>query len=250
MPEDNWNKMKKGDNSLAKYAASLFQEILVSDSGYWIADLERSRVFLNRNQYAKGYCTLVAKQAGIVEAHQMYEHQRRLFFEDMMRVAAGLEKAFNTTTINYLIIGNDIPHLHVQIVPRYYGDPLPQKAIDPDAETIHLSDEEYRNRVADIREAMGFSPEIYTDDNLLKFMDEKARIKDWPPLKLAESQKAVRDYLASKFEPGIRYTEKEVNAILNTWAIFDDPALLRRELIMHDYMRRMKDGSAYWLDEG
>lgn len=234
---------------MARYATTRFQDVLVSDFGYWVADLERSRVVLHHNQYAKGYCLLIAKQAGIAEPHQMYEHQRRLFFEDMNRLATGLEKAFSTTKINCLILGMQTPHLHVQLIPRYYGDDLPMQGVDPEAETATLSDADYKARVSIIREAMGFYPEIILDDNLLKFMDDQARIKDWPPLKLEDSQNAVRDYLASKFEAGIHYTEKEVNAILNRWATFDDWALLRRELIMHDYLRRMKDGSAYWVNQ-
>lgn len=222
MPPETWNDKQAGNNALAEYARQPFQEILVTERGYWLADLERSRVYLNRNQFAKGYCTLVARES-VATPHAMYEHQRRLFFEDMMRVGAALEKVSDTLTINYLIANNTVPHLHVQIVPRYHGDALALTGVDPDAQTVHLaSDEAYQTHVADIREAMGFSREIITDPLLIKFMDEKARIKDWPPLKHEDSQKAVRAYLASKFAVGKKYTEKDVNALLNQWATFDD----------------------------
>lgn len=249
MPRKKWDDMATGNNPLAEYARQPFQEILITERGYWIADLERSRVYLNRNQFARGYCTLVAREA-VREPHAMYEHQRRLFFEDMTRVGAALESVFDALTINYLILGNAVPHLHVQIVPRYHGDDLPLTGVEPDATVKHLADDAvYTDLVADIREGLGFSREIITDPLLLKFMDEKARLADWPPLKHEDAQWAVCGYLAQKFEAGKRYTEKEVNALLNQWATFDDWALLRRELFNRNYLNRMKDGSVYWVNE-
>ena len=51
--------------------------------------------------------------------------------------------------------------------------------------------------------------------------------------------------IAEKFNPGITYTEKEVNAILG--AIYSDFATLRRYLIEYGFMERTKNCSAYWL---
>lgn len=50
--------------------------------------------------------------------------------------------------------------------------------------------------------------------------------------------------LAEEFEPGRRYTEKEVNQILGS--VYEDYAVLRRYLIEYGYMDRTKDCSAYW----
>lgn len=52
--------------------------------------------------------------------------------------------------------------------------------------------------------------------------------------------------LAEKFETGKQYTEAEVNAILDAWHLFGDPALLRRELISVGWLKRSRDGSTYW----
>jgi biotin operon repressor len=51
-------------------------------------------------------------------------------------------------------------------------------------------------------------------------------------------------WLATKFTPGERYTEKQVNAILAE--VHEDYASPRRALIEYGYMRREADGSAYW----
>ena len=248
MRREQWDKMVKGDNHLNRYANAPFEEVLVTDDGYSIADLERSRLFLKRNQYVRGYCILVAKKS-VREPHEMYPPERALFFEDMIRVGEALEKVFNPIKLNYEILGNAVPHLHVHILPRYYGDPAPGMPINPDAETVTLTDDEYWQMVGDIREALGFIRVRVNHPDLTNYLDNQGRVLDWPSTKYKESQMAVRKYLASKFEVGRQYTEKEVNTLLNEWALFNDWALLRRELFMHQMIHRMKDGSAYWLEQ-
>jgi hypothetical protein len=55
--------------------------------------------------------------------------------------------------------------------------------------------------------------------------------------------------LASKFEPGRRYTEKEVNERLKSWHSFGDWCLLRRSLCDCGFLRREPNGASYWLAE-
>ena len=52
-------------------------------------------------------------------------------------------------------------------------------------------------------------------------------------------------WLVTLFEPGVRYTEKEVNAILTR--VNEDYALLRRDLVEYGFMRRERGGGDYWL---
>ncbi len=52
--------------------------------------------------------------------------------------------------------------------------------------------------------------------------------------------------MVSKFSQLVKYTEKEVNALLNQYHTFNDPALLRREMVERKLLARMRDGSAYW----
>ncbi|MCC6612406.1 MAG: metalloregulator ArsR/SmtB family transcription factor [Anaerolineae bacterium] len=55
----------------------------------------------------------------------------------------------------------------------------------------------------------------------------------------------VLRWVATLFEPGVRYNEKEVNAILTP--VNPDYAQLRRNLIDFGYMRRERGGGDYWL---
>ena len=56
-------------------------------------------------------------------------------------------------------------------------------------------------------------------------------------------------YLASKIEIGQRYTESEINDILNQWALFHDSATLRRELYNKHLLNRTNDCKYYWREE-
>ena len=53
-------------------------------------------------------------------------------------------------------------------------------------------------------------------------------------------------YLASQIAPGRTYTEPEINALLNEWTRFRDPATLRRELYNKMLLNRTTDCSRYW----
>lgn len=52
-------------------------------------------------------------------------------------------------------------------------------------------------------------------------------------------------WLATRFQPGVKYTEKEVNEIIS--AVHGDFATLRRELVNFGFIRRERAGTTYWL---
>jgi hypothetical protein len=59
-------------------------------------------------------------------------------------------------------------------------------------------------------------------------------------------RRIVLDYLATLFEPGVRYPESEVNAVLR--AYYDDVAALRRYLIDEGLLSRA--AGVYWRTGG
>jgi len=82
---------------------------------------------------------------------------------------------------------------------------------------------------------------------LENYLDEQGRLKAWPSRRnKGQFQRWALEYLATKFEQDIYYSEKEVNALLNQHHTFGDPALLRRELFERQLVDRVRDGSAYW----
>lgn len=85
-----------------------------------------------------------------------------------------------------------------------------------------------------------------TDINLQRLLDDSGRIKRWPKQK--DYKRLVLEYLAGKFEYNRKYSEKEVNAIIQEWHTFEDYFLLRRELIESRLMLRTRSGSEYWRE--
>ncbi|GAP09384.1 uncharacterized protein conserved in bacteria [Bellilinea caldifistulae] len=87
--------------------------------------------------------------------------------------------------------------------------------------------------------------EAYERKIIQNFTDASGRIKSLP----AQEKKfqVLLRYVAKAFQPGRRYTEKEVNEILARY--HEDTASLRRGLIESRLMARESSGKEYWLVE-
>ena len=82
------------------------------------------------------------------------------------------------------------------------------------------------------------------------YKDEKGRFDRFPGKKQKKRQALMLEYLAEKFELGRKYTEREVNEILNQYHSFNDPATLRRLMFGNKLINRTLDGREYWLQGG
>jgi len=59
-------------------------------------------------------------------------------------------------------------------------------------------------------------------------------------------RRVVLEHIVASFEPGVRYSEREVDAVLRAW--HPDHASLRRYLVDEDLMSR--DSAVYWRTGG
>ena len=82
---------------------------------------------------------------------------------------------------------------------------------------------------------------------LKNFLDENKRLKAFPARRKMKIYALV--YFAGKFEKGREYSEKEVNALLNEWLTFSDPATIRREMYDYGFLDRSRDGRVYRMRE-
>lgn len=80
---------------------------------------------------------------------------------------------------------------------------------------------------------------------LRPFVDDDGRLTRWPTRQKVQKQAIA--LLASRFEPGREYGEREVNELLNAWHAFGDWAILRRALFDWRFLDREADGSRYRL---
>lgn len=77
------------------------------------------------------------------------------------------------------------------------------------------------------------------------FADRAGRLRQWPARQ--KRQRAAIAWLATRFEAEVRYTEKQVNRVIQDWATVPDWVLIRRLLYDWGYLDREPDGRAYWL---
>lgn len=80
---------------------------------------------------------------------------------------------------------------------------------------------------------------------LRPFVDDDGRLLQWPAKQKVQRMAAA--YLATRYQAGREYSEREVNKTLLDWHTFGDRALLRRRLFEWRIMDRESDGSRYLL---
>jgi len=105
----------------------------------------------------------------------------------------------------------------------------------------HLLQEENLPRLSE-----GQSEDAYERKVLTSFLDREGRIKAFP----AQDKKfqVLLRHVLKSFEPGKKYSEKEVNEIMLRFN--EDTASLRRGMIEYKYMAREGGGGQYWrIDE-
>jgi diadenosine tetraphosphate (Ap4A) HIT family hydrolase len=81
-----------------------------------------SVAFLGPWQYYHGYCLLVARLHA-TELSGLAEAQRRAYLDEMCLLARAIEQGCRPGKLNYELLGNQVPHLHWHLFPRYPADP-------------------------------------------------------------------------------------------------------------------------------
>jgi predicted transcriptional regulator len=118
---------------------------------------------------------------------------------------------------------------------HYYVYSLQTEALKSMAQRL-LQDEALPRLSADL------SVDTFDRKVLANFTDAAGRITSFP----AQEKKylVLLRYVVQAFEPGVRYTEKQVNEILSHYNA--DTAMLRRSLVEYRFMDREAGGRAYW----
>jgi diadenosine tetraphosphate (Ap4A) HIT family hydrolase len=73
-------------------------------------------------QFYHGYCLLISRRHA-TELSQLGEDERQAFLGEMCALARAIEEAFRPLKMNYELLGNQVPHLHWHLIPRYRTDP-------------------------------------------------------------------------------------------------------------------------------
>ncbi len=112
---DDWEARKRGDSCP-------FCEDLSTRSFH---SGRTSEALLERNGIAKGHAAVVFRGRHVASLTELPAHELAEYWKDIQDVGHMIERVFNPCHMNYLLLGNIVPHLHVHVVPRYLDDPSP-----------------------------------------------------------------------------------------------------------------------------
>ncbi len=89
----------------------------------WIAELPRSWLTLGDAQFYRGYCVLLAKRH-VTELHAIPRGEAHELLDEVLAVGRTLAELLNPLKLNYECLGNQEPHVHWHIFPRYADDSM------------------------------------------------------------------------------------------------------------------------------
>jgi diadenosine tetraphosphate (Ap4A) HIT family hydrolase len=94
-------------------------------NGFWdsVAKLDVSTLCLLRNQAYRGHCILIYDPKHVSAPDQLSQSEWTDFAADAHKSMVALRAACAPAHLNAECLGNQMPHLHWQLIPRYKDDP-------------------------------------------------------------------------------------------------------------------------------
>lgn len=118
-----------------------------------ICDLQVSTLFLFKEQSYHGR-VLVAYKDHVNELFDLPVEEQHKFMEDVAHAAATVKKLFGATKMNMGAYADTLAHLHMHIVPKYKDGYGFNGTFEMNPKKTYLSDEEYAEMIAKIKEAL------------------------------------------------------------------------------------------------
>src|SRR5690349_15900357 len=90
---------------------------------------QTSEAVLEPRAIAKGHVTVVFRGRHATSLTELSRDELAAYWNDIQDVGQAIERVFRPCHVNYLLLGNMVPHLHVHIVPRYLDDASPERPL-------------------------------------------------------------------------------------------------------------------------
>ena len=84
---------------------------------------------LERHAIARGHAIVIFRDRHVADFTSLSTSEVAAYWRDIHTVARMIEQVFAPCHMNYQLLGNSVPHLHVHLVPRYFDDPAPGKPL-------------------------------------------------------------------------------------------------------------------------
>lgn len=125
---------------------------------FWIKIIKfkTSKLCLSLDQTYMGQCLLIFDNSYHATNLDDLDSNDYISYMAELRIALiAIRSVFSPDHVNIELLGNVIPHLHIHIIPRYCNDPRWKQPIwttsIEDMQKTYLTDQEYSNRIRDIR---------------------------------------------------------------------------------------------------
>jgi diadenosine tetraphosphate (Ap4A) HIT family hydrolase len=114
---------------------------------------EVAEVRLERRSRLPGYCIVVWRLGHVAEPTDLVATQASRYWDEVLAAGRAVLARFNPVKMNYMTLGNTVPHLHTHVVPRYRDDPAPGGPIAwPDMfSPASAPESDLRQQAADLR---------------------------------------------------------------------------------------------------
>jgi diadenosine tetraphosphate (Ap4A) HIT family hydrolase len=116
---------------------------------------EVSDAYLRRARIQRGYAIVTWRGRHVAEPTQLSLEEAQAYWWEVLRVARALEEHLQPVKLNFNLLGNEVPHLHTHVIPRYADDPRPGWPFPFPEEEVPPHDEtEFRADVDALRELL------------------------------------------------------------------------------------------------
>ena len=92
--------------------------------------------YIGRYPVRPGYAFVVFKGRHVAEPGELSAEETAGFWSEVARVARAVEDQYQPAKMNWLHLGNGVPHLHVHLVPRPHDDP--RAGVPLETEAFHF----------------------------------------------------------------------------------------------------------------
>lgn len=127
---------------------SLYQKF-----AYPVCQMTSGYLYLFKEQSKKGRVVLAYKEH-VGEMGEISSEERKVFFDDVAKVASVIHELFHPDKVNYGMYGDTGHHMHMHIVPKYKGGDEWGGTFQMNPDKVFLTDAEYEKMAQQIRDAL------------------------------------------------------------------------------------------------
>ena len=95
---------------------------------------------LERNAVARGHSIVIFRDRHVADFTSLSGDEAAAYWQDVHAAARMIEQVFTPCHMNYQLLGNSVPHLHVHLVPRYLDDPAPGRQLPWEPKPVEQSE--------------------------------------------------------------------------------------------------------------